>query len=72
MTILNIGDQAYSSNDIAAKVHSDIQFLETRIALLERQFNPNPVVLRTYKDMLEGRRNLLDWLAQEQRPAANQ
>ncbi len=72
MTILNIGDQAYNSDDVAAKVNSDIQFLEARILLLERQLNPNPVVLQTYKDMLEGRRAVLDWLVHEQKPAANQ
>lgn len=72
MTILNIGDQAFNSDDVAAKIHGDIQFLESRIALLERQLSPNPVVLQTYRDMLDGRRAVLDWLVQDHKPAANQ
>jgi hypothetical protein len=72
MTILNIGDQAFNSDDIASKVKNDISFLETRIELLEKQPNPNPVVLQTYRDMLEGRQAVLDWLNQDQRAVANQ
>lgn len=72
MTILNIGDQAFNSDDIASKVKNDISFLETRIELLERQSNPNPVVLQTYRDMLEGRQAVLDWLNQDHKAVANQ
>jgi hypothetical protein len=72
MTILNIGDQAFNSDDIASKVKSDISFLETRIELLERQSNPNPVVLQTYRDMLEGRQAVLDWLVQDHKVVVNQ
>ena len=55
MTTLNIGNQAYNSQDVAHKVQSDIQFLESRIALLREQTNPNPQVLQIYAQMLESR-----------------
>lgn len=72
MTILNIGDQAFNSDDIASKVKNDILFLMTRIELLEKQTNPNPVVLQTYRDMLEGRQAVLDWLVQDHKVVVNQ
>jgi len=45
MTILNIGTEAFNSNEVAAKVQADISFLLSRITLLKEQPNPNPVVL---------------------------
>jgi hypothetical protein len=64
MTTLNIGNQAYNSQDVANKVQHDILFLESRIALLHKQLNPNPMVLETYRQMLESRQAVLDWLNQ--------
>lgn len=62
MTTLNIGKQVFNSQDVANKVQNDIYFLESRIALLLRQPNPNPVVLQTYRQMLECREAILGWL----------
>lgn len=69
MTILNIGTEAYNSVEVAQKVQADISFLLARIALLNEQTNPNPVVLQTYQEMLESRQAVLDWLMQDQRAA---
>ncbi|QEY11342.1 hypothetical protein D0B88_03160 [Cellvibrio sp. KY-YJ-3] len=66
MTTLNIGNQAYNSQDVAHKVQSDIQFLESRIALLREQTNPNPQVLQIYAQMLESRQAVLGWLNQSE------
>ena len=66
MTILNIGNEAFNSTEVAAKVQNDINFLLARIEHLQQQSNPNPVVLQTYKDMLESRQAVLDWLLHEQ------
>lgn len=62
MTILNIGNEAYNSNEVAEKVQNDINFLLARIDHLQQQPNPNPVVLRTYREMLESRQAVLGWL----------
>ncbi len=64
MTILNIGTEAFNSTEVAEKVQADISFLLSRIALLNQQPNPNPVVLQTYQEMLESRQAVLDWLTQ--------
>ena len=66
MTTLNIRNQAYNSQDVAHKVQSDIQFLESRIALLREQTNPNPQVLQIYAQMLESRQAVLGWLNQSE------
>ncbi len=65
MTILNIGTEAFNSNEVAAKVQADISFLLSRITLLKEQPNPNPVVLQTYQEMLVSRQAVLDWLTQD-------
>lgn len=65
MTILNIGTEAFNSTDVATKVQADISFLVSRIALLNEQPNPNPVILQTYQEMLESRQAVLDWLVQD-------
>lgn len=70
MTILNIGNEAFNSTEVAEKVQSDIDFLLTRIDHLQQQANPNPVVLQTYKEMLESRQAVLDWLVHDQTSAA--
>lgn len=71
MTILNIGKDALDSTEVAAKVQNDINFLLARIEHLQQQFNPNPVVLHTYKEMLESRQAVLNWLVHEQPSSTN-
>lgn len=66
MTTLNIGKQAFNTQDVANKVQSDIVFLESRIALLQQQPNPNPMVVQTYEQMLESRQAVLGWLQQNE------
>ncbi|AQT61361.1 hypothetical protein CBP51_11975 [Cellvibrio mixtus] len=66
MTTLNIGKQAFNTQDVANKVQSDILFLESRIALLQQQPNPNPMVVQTYEQMLESRQAVLGWLQQNE------
>lgn len=76
MTKLSIGDVEHNSEDVARKVESDIAFLTERLQLLEQQNKPNTVILQTYKDMLESRYAVLQWLrqnsAQPEKLAANQ
>jgi len=72
MTILNIGNEAFNSMEIAEKVQNDIGFLNERITLLERQPNHNPVVMQTLRDMLSSRTAVLDWLVQDHKIAVNQ
>ena len=65
MTKLSIGNVEHNSEDVARKVESDIAFLTERLHLLEQQPKPNPVILQTYKDMLESREAVLHWLRQD-------
>lgn len=65
MTILNIGNEAFNSIEVAAKVQNDVDFLLDRIEHLQQQLNPNPIVLQTYKEMLESRQAVLNWLLQD-------
>lgn len=64
MTKLSIGDVEHNSEDVARKVESDIAFLTERLQLLEQQNEPNAIILQTYKDMLESRYAVLQWLRQ--------
>lgn len=66
MTILNIGNEAFNSTEVAEKVQNDIDFLLARIEHLQQQLNPNPVVLQTYREMLESRQAVLEWLTHDQ------
>lgn len=66
MTILNIGNEAFNSTEVAEKVQNDINFLLARVEHLQQQPNPNPVVLQTYREMLESRQAVLEWLAHDQ------
>jgi hypothetical protein len=66
MTILNIGNEAFNSTEVAEKVQNDISFLLARIEHLQQQSNPNPVVLQTYREMLESRQAVLEWLVHDQ------
>ena len=72
MAILNIGNEAFNSIEIADKVQNDIHFLRERIQLLEQQANYNQVVMDTLKDMLSSRQAVLDWLVQDHKIAVNQ
>lgn len=72
MTILNIGNEAFNSTEVAEKVQNDVDFLLARIDHLQQQLNPNPVVLQTYKAMLESRQAVLNWLLQNQTGAATE
>ncbi len=65
MTILNIGNEAFNSMEVAEKVQNDVDFLLARIEHLQQQLNPNPIVLQTYKEMLESRQAVLNWLLQD-------
>jgi hypothetical protein len=64
VTTLNIGNTELNSEEVARKVEEDIAFLSERLHLLEQRSKPNAVILQTYKDMLESRRAVLDWLRQ--------
>jgi hypothetical protein len=68
MTKLSIGDVEHNSEDVARKVEGDITFLTERLHLLEQQNKPNTVILQTYKDMLESRYAVLQWLRQNAQP----
>lgn len=68
MTRLSIGDEEHNSEDVARKVEGDIAFLTERLQLLEQQTKPNAVILQTYKDMLESRHTVLNWLRQDVTP----
>jgi len=50
------------TDSMAKKVMSDIAFLEDRLVQLEKQRTPNTVVIKTYKDMLQSRRSVLNWM----------
>lgn len=71
MTVLNIGEEAINSEEIALKVQSDISFLADRLKLLELQRNPNPAVVQTYRNMLESRQAVLTWLLQDNKKVSN-
>ena len=64
MTKLSIGNVEHNSEDVARKVESDIAFLNERLKLLQQQNKPNTVILQTYRDMLESRYAVLQWLRQ--------
>lgn len=71
MAVLNIGNEAINSEEIAIKIQSDITFLADRLKLLEQQRNPNPAVVQTYKNMLESRKAVLEWLLQDDKKVSN-
>lgn len=57
-----IGNESVRGDAIATKVHQDIAFLTDRLGRLESQANPNPQVLKVYRDMLESRYAVLEWI----------
>lgn len=63
---LVIGNESVRSDAVTAKVSQDIAFLSDRLERLERQANPNPQVLKVYRDMLESRYAVLEWLHRSQ------
>jgi hypothetical protein len=67
MANVKVGDEIYNSSEMAAKVQNDIGFLVSRIELMKKQSNPNPLVLQTYEGMLESRRSVQDWLKTQAR-----
>jgi len=62
MTRLSIGDVELNSEDVAVTVENDIAFLSERLRILERQKMPNAIMLQTYRDMLDSRHAVLNWL----------
>lgn len=68
MANLSIGDLQVNSEEVARKVELDIAFLTDRLARMEQQRSPNPVIIQTYKDMLDSRYAVLNWLRQDQAP----
>ena len=68
MAKLNIGELELNSEDVARKVEGDIAFLSERLIMLEKQNKPNAVILQTYKDMLESRQAVLNWLRRSDKP----
>ncbi len=63
-----IGSESVRGDAIAAKVHQDIAFLTDRLGRLENQANPNTQVMKVYRDMLESRYAVLEWLTQDHTP----
>lgn len=61
---LVIGTESVRSDAVTAKVSQDIAFLADRLARIERQAKPNPQVIKVYRDMLESRYAVLEWLTQ--------
>lgn len=59
-----IGKESVRGDAVAAKVSQDIAFLTDRLGRLENQSKPNPQVVKVYRDMLESRYAVLDWLNQ--------
>lgn len=71
MANLSIGDTLVNSEEVARKVELDIAFLTDRLAHMEKQRNPNPVIIQTYKDMLDSRYAVLNWLRQDNTAVGN-
>ena len=65
MANLSIGDMQVNSDEVARKVELDIAFLIDRLSRMEQQSNPNPVIIQTYKDMLDSRYAVLNWLRRD-------
>lgn len=65
MANLSIGETLVNSEEVARKVELDIAFLTDRLARMEQQRSPNPVIIQTYKDMLDSRYAVLHWLRQD-------
>jgi len=61
---LVIGKESVRSDSVTAKVSQDIAFLTDRLGRLESQSKPNPEVIKVYRDMLDSRYAVLEWLNQ--------
>lgn len=61
---LVIGNESVRGDAVTAKVSQDIAFLTDRLGRLEGQAKPNPQVIKVYRDMLESRYAVLQWLTQ--------
>lgn len=66
---LVIGKESVRSDAMSAKLRQDIAFLTDRLSQLEKQLNPNPEVLKVYREMLESRHAVLNWLDENKRSA---
>lgn len=66
---LVIGKESVRSDAMSAKLRQDIAFLTDRLSRLEKQLNPNPEVLKVYREMLESRHAVLNWLDENKRSA---
>lgn len=57
-----IDSQLIDTVAVRVKVEHDIAFLTDRIGNIERQSNPNKIILDTYNRMLQSRLSVLKWL----------
>ncbi len=48
--------------NVQTKVEQDIDFLQSRISLMQKQSTPNQVVIEIYENMLRSRKAVLSWL----------
>jgi hypothetical protein len=48
--------------NVQTKVEQDIDFLQNRISLMQKQAKPNQVVIEIYENMLRSRKAVLSWL----------
>ena len=65
MTTLSIGDTELNSEDVAINVENDIMLLSERLRVLEGQSLPNDSLLQTYRDLIDSRHAVLDWLRKD-------
>lgn len=66
---LVIGKESVRSDAMSTKLRQDIAFLTDRLSRLENQVNPNTEMLKVYREMLESRHAVLDWLNENERSA---
>lgn len=65
MTRLSIGDTELNSEDVAMYVENDIVVLSERLRALESQSLPDDNLLQTYRDLIDSRHAVLDWLRKD-------
>lgn len=69
-TTLVIGDRRLKITAISARLQRDVTRLQLRIAAIAAQPDPNTAALDAYKELLNRRLTVLDWLRHYQCPAA--
>jgi chaperonin cofactor prefoldin len=57
-----VDGQLTEVRSVQTKVEKDINFLENRIQLMQKQKTPNAQALATYQNMLQSRQSVLCWL----------